>query len=113
MPSSYVVRQIRPQVYQLSEVIDPGPDTTWPVYVDPPLHVDAGGLAVFGFSDVTDALAGAAGAVGNAAVSAASATASGARAVGGFVQDNPLESAMLVGAPLWRSPGSVARRVRR
>ncbi|CAJ1587601.1 HNH endonuclease [[Mycobacterium] wendilense] len=97
VPSSYVVRQIRPQVYQLSEVIDPGPDTTWPVYVDPPLHVDAGGLAVFGFSDVTDALAGAAGAVGNAAVSAASATASGARAVGGFVQDNPLESAMLVG----------------
>lgn len=39
VPSSYVVRRLRPGLYQFSEVIDPRSDTAWPVFVDPPLHV--------------------------------------------------------------------------
>lgn len=100
VPSSYVVRQLRPQLYQLSEVIDPRPDTVWPVYVDPPLHLSGpGGAALpqFSFSDITDAVSGAASAVADAAATAASATVSGAKSVGTFVKNNPLESAMLVG----------------
>jgi hypothetical protein len=31
VPSSYVVKQLAPQLYALAEVIDPRPDTTWPV----------------------------------------------------------------------------------
>lgn len=89
VPSSYVVRRVAPQLYQLSEVIDPRPDTSWPVYVDPPLHLAGPGgapLPQFSFSDVTGAMA-----------TAASATVLGAKTVGTFVKNNPLESAMLVG----------------
>lgn len=97
VPSSYVTRQIRPGLYQLSEVIDPGPHTAWPVYVDPPLHVNGAGLPQFGFSDLTGAISSAASAVGDAVTTVASATVTGATAVGTFVKNNPLESAMLVG----------------
>ena len=97
VPSSYVTRQVRPGLYQLSEVIDPGPHTVWPVYVDPPLHVDGAGLPQFGFSDLTGAISSAASAVGDAVTTVASATVTGATAVGTFVKNNPLESAMLVG----------------
>ncbi len=95
VPSSYVTRQVRPGLYQLSEVIDPGPGTAWPVYVDPPLQVS--GLPEFGFSDVTGAISSAASAVSDAVTTVASATVTGATAVGTFVKNNPLESAMLVG----------------
>lgn len=43
VPSSYLVKQLAPQLYVLAEVIDPRPDTAWPVYVDPPLHLTGAG----------------------------------------------------------------------
>jgi hypothetical protein len=88
VPSSYVVRQIRPGLYQLSEVIDSAPDTMWPVYADRSLNTAGPGgapLPQFGFSDLTGAMS-----------SAVSATVSGAQAVGTFVKDNPLETAIIV-----------------
>jgi hypothetical protein len=100
VPSSYVVRQMRPGLYQLSEVIDPRPDTAWPVYVDPPLHVAGTGgtpLPAGLFDSITSTVTNAANAVGDAVSTAASATVSGVTAVGVFVKNNPLESAMLVG----------------
>ncbi|MHC9295107.1 hypothetical protein ACRCUN_21800, partial [Mycobacterium sp. LTG2003] len=51
MPSSYVVKQLAPQLYVLAEVIDPQPHTTWPVYVDPPLHLTGPGPVPLGFFD--------------------------------------------------------------
>lgn len=100
VPSSYVVKQVRPGLYQLSEVIDPRPDTVWPVYVDPPLHTGGPGgapLPVGLFDSITSTVSSAASAVGDAVTTAASATVSGATAVGTFVKENPLQSAMLVG----------------
>ncbi|MGV9797539.1 polymorphic toxin-type HINT domain-containing protein [Mycobacterium sp. NPDC003449] len=100
VPSSYVVKQFAPQLYVLAEVIDPQPHTTWPVYVDPPLHVGGPGSAPLPaglFDSVTSAVSSVADSVTSAASTAASATVSGAKAVGGFVKENPLESAMLVG----------------
>jgi len=96
VPSSYVVRQYGIGLYQLSEVIAPTEKTAWPVYVDPPVSV-IGPLPAFDFSSITDTISGAAAAVAGAATAAASATVSGANAVGTFVRENPLESAMLVG----------------
>jgi len=96
VPSSYVVKRVAPQRYALAEVFDPQPGTTWPVYVDPPLHV--GGSLPEGFFDsVTNAVSSVADTVTSAASTAVSATVSGAKAVGGFVKESPLESAMLVG----------------
>lgn len=92
VPASYVVRQLHPGLYQMSEVIDPGPDTVWPVFVDPPLHL--GGPLPVGFLDT---LSSAADAVGGAVVTAANATVTGVTAAGTFVKENPLESALLVG----------------
>jgi hypothetical protein len=100
VPSSYVVRQYGIGLYQLSEVIAPTEKTAWPVYVDPPMNVSGPGgapLPQFGFSSITSAISGAATAVAGAATAAASATVSGVSAVGTFVKENPLESAMLVG----------------
>ncbi|MGV0809829.1 GH-E family nuclease [Mycolicibacterium setense] len=100
VPSSYVVKQLAPQLYVLAEVIDPRPDTAWPVYVDPPLHLSGAGGAPLpqGFLDsFTNTVSSLANGVASAASTAASATVSGAKAVGGFVKENPLESAMLVG----------------
>lgn len=95
VPSSYVTRQLRPGLYQLSEVIDPRPDTVWPVYVDPPLHV--GGPAPAGlFDSITSTISSAASAVSSAVSTAASATVSGAQAVGTFVKNNPMETAIIV-----------------
>ena len=100
VPSSYVVRQYGLGLYQLSEVIAPTEKTTWPVYVDPPISVAGPGggvLPQFGFSSITSAISGAADVVAGAATAAASATVSGVTAVGAFVRENPLESAMIVG----------------
>ncbi|MDV3126049.1 HNH endonuclease [Mycobacterium sp. 21AC1] len=98
VPSSYVVKQLAPQLYALAEVIDPQPGTAWPVYVDPPLHLTGAGGAPLGlFDSVTNTVSSVANTVTAAASTALSATASGAKAVGGFVKENPLESAMLVG----------------
>lgn len=102
VPSSYVVRQVAPQLYQLSEVIDPGPTTEWPVFVDPPLHLaGAGGTPLPQFdlsiSGITDAVGSGLETLGNAASTVAEATVSAATSVGTFVKENPLESAMLVG----------------
>jgi hypothetical protein len=100
VPSSYVVRQYGIGLYQLSEVIAPTEKTAWPVYVDPPMSVSGPGgapLPQFGFSSITSAISGAASAVADAATTAVSATVSGVTAVGTFVKENPLESAMLVG----------------
>jgi len=99
VPSSYVARQLRPGLYQLSEVIDPRPDTQWPVYVDPPLHVGGPGggpLPAGLFDSITSTVSSAANAVSNAVSSAASATVSGAKAVGTFVKNNPMETAIIV-----------------
>jgi hypothetical protein len=99
VPSSYVARQLRPGLYQLSEVIDPRPDTVWPVFVDPPLHVGGpgGGQLPAGlFDSITSTVSSAASAVGNAVSSAASATASGDQAVFTFVKNNPMETAIIV-----------------
>ncbi|MCV7211176.1 Hint domain-containing protein [Mycolicibacterium canariasense] len=99
VPSSYVARQLRPGLYQLSEVIDPRPDTVWPVYVDPPLHVGALGGAPLPaglFDSITSTISSAADAVGTAVSTAASATVSGAKAVGTFVKNNPMETAIIV-----------------
>lgn len=99
VPSSYVARQLRPGLYQLSEVIDPRPDTQWPVYVDPPLHVGGlggGPLPAGLFDSITSTVSSAASAVGSAVSSAASATVSGAQAVGTFVKNNPMETAIIV-----------------
>jgi hypothetical protein len=100
VPSSYVVKKVAPQLYALAEVIDPRPDTAWPVYVDPPLHV--GGLSGAPlptglFDSITSTISSAASAVGDAVTTAASATVAGATAVGTFVKNNPLQSAVLVG----------------
>ena len=100
VPSSYVVKQLAPQLYVLAEVIDPRPDTSWPVYVDPPLHLTGPGGTPLpqGFLDsFTNTVSSMADTVTSAASTAMSATVSGAKAVGGFVKDNPLESALLVG----------------
>jgi hypothetical protein len=100
VPSSYVVRQYGIGLYQLSEVIAPTEQTVWPVFVDPPMSVTGPGgapLPRFGFSSITSAVSGAASAVAGAATAAASATVAGVSAVGTFVKENPLESAMLVG----------------
>ncbi|QNJ93270.1 HNH endonuclease [Mycolicibacterium fluoranthenivorans] len=99
VPSSYVARQLRPGLYQLSEVIDPRPDTVWPVFVDPPLHVGGMGGAPLPaglFDSFTSTISSAASAVGNAVTTAASATVSGAKAVGTFVKNNPMETAIIV-----------------
>ncbi|WP_197687543.1 GH-E family nuclease [Mycobacterium sp. MS1601] len=96
VPSSYVVRQLRPGLYQMTEVIDPTPETVFPVFVDPPLHV--GGLTEAPLpAGFLDTLSGAVDAVGGAITTAANATVSGVTAVGTFVKENPLESAILVG----------------
>ncbi|MDX1870586.1 polymorphic toxin-type HINT domain-containing protein [Mycolicibacterium sp. 120266] len=95
VPSSYVTRQLRPGLYQLSEVIDPRPDTVWPVYLDPPLHV-GDPLPVGLFDSFTSTISSAASAVGSAVSTAASATVSGAQAVGTFVKNNPMETAIIV-----------------
>lgn len=87
IPSSYVVRQVAPQLYQLTEVVDPGPQTVWPVYADPPLVTGPGGPLPQGLFE----------SISGAVSAAASATVSAATAVGTFVQENPLESAMIVG----------------
>ena len=98
VPSSYVVKQLAPQLYVLAEVIDPQPHTTWPVYVDPPLHLTGpGGVPVGLFDSFTNTVSSVADTVTSAASTAMSATVSGAKAVGGFVKENPLESALLVG----------------
>ena len=98
VPSSYVVKQLAPQLYVLAEVVDPRPDTTWPVYVDPPLTVTGDGDVPLGlFDSFTNTVSSLAGAAASAVTTAASATVSGAKAVGSFVKENPLESAMLVG----------------
>lgn len=99
VPSSYVVKQLAPQLYALAEVIDPQPGTTWPVYVDPPLHVGTPGVPLpQGFLDsFTNTVSSLADTATSAVTTVASATASGAKAVGTFVKENPLESAMLVG----------------
>lgn len=99
VPSSYVVKQLAPQLYVLAEVIDPRPDTAWPVYVDPPLHVGGPGVPLPAglFDSVTSAVSSVADTVTSAASTAVSATVSGAKTVGTFVKENPLESAMLVG----------------
>ncbi|WP_268811525.1 polymorphic toxin-type HINT domain-containing protein [Mycolicibacterium houstonense] len=99
VPSSYVVKQLAPQLYALAEVIDPQPGTTWPVYVDPPLHVGTPGAPLpQGFLDsFTNTVSSLADTATSAVTTVASATASGAKAVGTFVKENPLESAMLVG----------------
>ncbi|WP_234790778.1 polymorphic toxin-type HINT domain-containing protein [Mycolicibacterium wolinskyi] len=98
VPSSYVVKQLAPQLYVLAEVIDPQPHTTWPVYVDPPLHLTGtGGVPVGLFDSFTSTVSSMADTVTSAASTAMSATVSGAKAVGGFVKENPLESALLVG----------------
>ncbi|SCX34163.1 Hint domain-containing protein, partial [Mycolicibacterium fluoranthenivorans] len=99
VPSSYVARQLRPGLYQLSEVIDPRPDTVWPVFVDPPLHVGGLGGAPLPtglFDSFTSTISSAASAVGNAVTTAASATVAGATAVGTFVKNNPMETAIIV-----------------
>lgn len=99
VPSSYVARQLRPGLYQLSEVIDPRPGTVWPVYVDPPLHVGGPGggpLPAGLFDSITSTVSSAANAVGEAVSTAASATVSGAKAVGTFVKNNPMETAIIV-----------------
>ncbi|SCX33960.1 hypothetical protein SAMN02799620_06125, partial [Mycolicibacterium fluoranthenivorans] len=100
VPSSYVVKKVAPQLYALAEVIDPRPDTAWPVYVDPPLHVGGPGGAPLPtglFDSITSTISSAASAVGDAVTTAASATVAGATAVGTFVKNNPLQSAVLVG----------------
>ncbi|AWT51809.1 HNH endonuclease domain protein [Mycolicibacterium smegmatis MKD8] len=100
VPSSYVVKQLAPQLYALAEVIDPQPHTTWPVYVDPPLHTggpSGGSLPVGLFDSVTNTVSSLADTATSAVTTVASATVSGAEAVGGFVKENPLESALLVG----------------
>ncbi|MFV8053516.1 HNH endonuclease [Mycobacterium sp. 48b] len=100
VPSSYVVKRLSPQLYALTEAIDPRPDTAWPVYVDPPLHLtNTGGIPLpQGFFDsITNAVSSMADTVSSATATAVSATVSGAKAVGTFVKENPLESAMLVG----------------
>ncbi|MFN3005048.1 hypothetical protein [Mycolicibacterium wolinskyi] len=98
VPSSYVVKQLAPQLYVLAEVIDPQPHTTWPVYVDPPLHLTGGTPLPQGFLDsFTNTVSSLADTATSAVTTVASATVSGAKAVGGFVKENPLESALLVG----------------
>ncbi len=100
VPSSYVVKKLAPQLYVLAEVIDPRPDTVWPVYVDPPLHTSGPGGAPLPaglFDSITSTISSAAGAVGDAVSTAASATVSGVQKVGQIVKAHPLESAMLVG----------------
>ncbi|CKH48545.1 HNH endonuclease [Mycolicibacterium smegmatis] len=98
VPSSYLVKQLAPQLYVLAEVIDPRPDTAWPVYVDPPLHLTGAGGAPLGLLDsFADSVSSLANTATSAVKTAASATVSGAKAVGSFVKENPLESAMLVG----------------
>ncbi|WP_272937907.1 GH-E family nuclease [Mycolicibacterium wolinskyi] len=100
VPSSYVVKQLAPQLYVLAEVIDPQPHTTWPVYVDPPLHLTGTGgtpLPQGFFDSVTNTVSSLADTATSAVTTVASATVSGAKAVGGFVTENPLESALLVG----------------
>lgn len=96
VPSSYVVKQVRPGLYQLSEVIDPRPDTVWPVFVDPPLHVGGAPLPAGLFDSITSTVSSAASAVSDAVSTAASATVSGAKAVGTFVKNNPMETAIIV-----------------
>lgn len=100
VPSSYVVKQLAPQLYVLAEVIDPRPDTTWPVYVDPPLHLAGPGGAPLPqgvFDSFTNTVGFLADTVTSAASTAMSVTVSGAKTVGTFVKENPLESALLVG----------------
>lgn len=93
---SYVVKKVAPQLYLLAEVFDPRPDTAWPAYVDPPLHI--GGPVPAGlFDSITSTVSSAANAVGSAVSTAASATVAGAQTVGRIVKAHPLESAMLVG----------------
>ncbi|MGJ6121349.1 GIY-YIG nuclease family protein [Mycolicibacterium sp. Y3] len=100
VPSSYVVKKVAPQLYVLAEVIDPRPETVWPVFVDPPLHVGGLGGAPLPtglFDSITSTISSAASAVGDAVTTAASATVAGAQTVGRVVKAHPLESAMLVG----------------
>ncbi len=100
VPSSYVVKKVAPQLYVLAEVFDPRPETVWPVFVDPPLHVGGLGGAPLPsglFDSITSTISSAASAVGDAVSTAASATVAGAQTVGRVVKAHPLESAMLVG----------------
>lgn len=78
VPSAFVTQQIRPGLYLLAQVIHPGAATAWPVYADPC------------FSCMVDSVV-------SAAHTVADATVVGAKAVGTFVKNNPLESAEIVG----------------
>ncbi|MGJ6127069.1 hypothetical protein QN239_31255 [Mycolicibacterium sp. Y3] len=78
VPSAFVTQQIRPGLYLLAQVIHPDATTVWPVYADPC------------FSCMLDSVA-------SAAQSVADATVVGAKAVGNFVKNNPLESAEIIG----------------
>ncbi|MFL0243597.1 hypothetical protein [Mycobacterium sp. SMC-17] len=78
VPSAFVTQQIRPGLYLLAQVIHPDAATVWPVYADPC------------FSCMVDSVV-------SAAHTVADATVVGAKAVGNFVKNNPLESAEIVG----------------
>ncbi|KAB7760569.1 HNH endonuclease [Mycolicibacterium mucogenicum DSM 44124] len=78
VPSAFVTQQIRPGLYLLAQVIRPDSATVWPVYADPC------------FSCMVDSVV-------SAAHTVADATVVGAKAVGNFVKNNPLESAEIVG----------------
>ncbi|SEB11971.1 hypothetical protein SAMN04488580_107239 [Mycobacterium sp. 283mftsu] len=78
VPSAFVTQQIRPGLYLLAQVIHPDAATVWPVYADPC------------FSCMVDSVV-------SAAHTVADATVVGAKAVGNFVKNNPLESAEIIG----------------
>ncbi|MHA3018671.1 hypothetical protein ACXPWS_00190 [Mycobacterium sp. BMJ-28] len=78
VPSAFVTQQIRPGLYLLAQVVHPDAATVWPVYLDPC------------FSCMLDS-------VTSAAQTVADATVVGAKAVGTFVKNNPLESAEIIG----------------
>jgi hypothetical protein len=118
VPSSYVARQLRPGLYQLSEVIDPRPDTVWPVFgvqaVDSLGTNNPTATAVI-VAGAAVTLTGAGGPAGAAAIAAAVANlgAAGRQIAAEAMPDNQALGVVstVANTATMRTPGGAAKKV--
>jgi len=118
VPSSYVARQLRPGLYQLSEVIDPRPDTVWPVFgvqAVEPLETNNPTATAIVVAGAAVTVTGAGGPAGAAAVAAAVANlgAAGRQIAAEAMPDNQSLGVVstLANTATMRTPGGAAKKV--
>lgn len=118
VPSSYVARRLRPGLYQLSEVIDPRPDTVWPVFgvqaVNPLGTTNPAATAV-AVAGAAVTVTGAGGPAGTAAITAAVANlgAAGRQLAAEAMPDNQTLGVVstVADTATVRTPGGAAKKV--